>query len=178
LVSTKTEFSDHSELFELNSNAGDGQKDEQICAGFFLTSPNAAGAEMPARVTKKGKKTTVNWDGVDLLPYLRGEDKDPPHEVLFWRMVMRGQAVREGKWKLLLNVHTPPALYDLSADISEQKNLYSEEPEAVARLWGKLNAWEESLEDTPHWVEDPYWQGYNRKLYQQEYWLTRRATRG
>ena len=132
----------------------------------------AAGAEMPERVSKNGKKNVVNWDGVNLLPHLRGEKNDPPHETLFWRMIMRGQAVREGKWKLLLNVHTPPALYDLSADISEQNNLYAAEPEIVARLWSKLNQWEEALEDTPHWVEAPYWQGYNRKLYQHEYWLT------
>ena len=88
---------------------------------------------------------------------------------------MRGQAVREGKWKLLLNVHTPPALYDLSADVSELNNLYGEKPEVVARLWGKLNVWEESLEDIPHWMEDPYWQGYNRKLYGHDYWLTQPA---
>ncbi|MFT5408780.1 MAG: arylsulfatase A-like enzyme [Verrucomicrobiales bacterium] len=132
----------------------------------------AAGAEMPERVTKKGKGKVVNWDGFDLLPYLRGEKQGPPHETLFWRMVMRGQAVREGKWKLLLNVHTPPALYDLSKDISELENLYATEPEVVARLWGKLNQWEESLEDTPHWTESTYWQGYNRKLYLHDYWLT------
>ncbi|MGJ8645110.1 MAG: sulfatase-like hydrolase/transferase [Luteolibacter sp.] len=131
----------------------------------------AAGAEMPERVSKKGKESVVNWDGVNLLPHLRGDAKVPPHETLYWRMIMRGQAVREGKWKLLLNVHTPPALYDLSKDISEQNNLYGEKPEVVARLWDKLNHWEESLEDTPHWVEDPYWQGYNRKLYQHDYWL-------
>ena len=60
----------------------------------------------------------------------------------------------------------------MSADISEQNNLYGEKPEIVARLWDKLNRWEEALEDTPHWVENPYWQGYNRKLYQHDYWLT------
>ena len=41
-VSAKAEFSDYSELFELKSNAGDGQKDKQICAGYFLTSPKVA----------------------------------------------------------------------------------------------------------------------------------------
>ena len=132
----------------------------------------AAGAEMPERVTGEGRKRVVNWDGVNLLPHLRGERETPPHETLYWRMIMRGQAVREGKWKLLLNVHTPPALYDLSSDISEQHNLYGKHPEVVERLWDKLNRWEESLEDTPHWVEDPYWQGYNRKLYRHRYWLT------
>ena len=66
------------------------------------------------------------------------------------------------------NVCAPPALYDLG----EQRNLYAEKPELVGRLWEKLNAWEESLEDTPHWMEEPYWQGYNRRLYRQDYWLT------
>ncbi|MGE9270868.1 MAG: sulfatase-like hydrolase/transferase, partial [Verrucomicrobiales bacterium] len=94
------------------------------------------------------------------------------HERLFWRMIMRGSAIREGKWKLLLNVHTPPALYDLEADPSELNNLYAERPDMVRRLWTQLNEWQESLEDTPHWVEEVYWQGYNRKLYEYDYWLT------
>jgi arylsulfatase B len=132
----------------------------------------ATDAEMPPRKSKVGKKEVVHWDGQNLLPFLKGEKEGPPHERLFWRMVMRGAAVREGKWKLLLNVHTPPALYNLDEDISELHNLYAEHPEIVKKLWDELNAWEESLEDTPHWVEDPYWQGYNRKLYQHEYWLT------
>ncbi len=38
-VSTKADFSDDSELSELKSNTGDGQKGKQICAGYFLTSP-------------------------------------------------------------------------------------------------------------------------------------------
>jgi len=143
-----------------------------ISLDLLPTFMAAAGAEMPERVTKKGKKKVVNWDGTNLLPYLTGEKNSAPHETLYWRMIMRGAAVREGDWKLLLNVHTPPALYNLKDDVSELKNLYGEKPEIVERLWEKLNVWEESLEDTPHWVEDPYWQGYNRKLYRHEYWLT------
>ena len=45
----------------------------------------------------------------------------------------------------------------------------------MERLWEHLNSWEESLEDVPHWLEDPYWQGYNRRLYRQQYWLTQPA---
>ena len=75
----------------------------------------------------------------------------------------------------MLAVHTPPALYDLESDLSEQENLYAARPEVVERLWEHLNTWEESLEDVPHWLEDPYWQGYNRRLYPQQYWLTQPA---
>ncbi|MGK0187268.1 MAG: hypothetical protein ACI9R3_003054 [Verrucomicrobiales bacterium] len=38
-VSTKADFSDDSELSELKSNAGDGQKGKQICTGYFRTGP-------------------------------------------------------------------------------------------------------------------------------------------
>ena len=38
-VSTKADISDDSELSELKSNAGDGQKGKQICAGYLRTSP-------------------------------------------------------------------------------------------------------------------------------------------
>jgi arylsulfatase B len=131
----------------------------------------SGGPKLPDKI-KVGKKWNTVTDGKNLLPYLRGENSEPPHERLYWRMTMRGSAIREGDWKLLINVHTPPALYNLVADISEQKNLYQEMPEKVADLWLKLNKWQESLEDTPHWQEDPYWQGYNRKLYSHTYWLT------
>jgi arylsulfatase B len=135
----------------------------------------AAGKTLPPRITKKGRKRTINYDGQNLLPFLRGEITKAPHEALFWRMTMRGAAIRRGNWKLLVNVHTPPALYNLAEDISEQRNLYQKMPAKVSDLWQKLNKWQESLEDTPHWQEDPYWQGYNRKLYSHDYWLTQPA---
>ena len=114
-----------------------------ISLDLLPTFMAAAGAEMPPKETKIKRKTHIEWDGVNLLPYLRGEKTEPPHEHLFWRMTLRGAAVREGKWKLLLNVHTPPALYDLENDLGEQNNLYGEQPDIVARLWSELNALEE-----------------------------------
>jgi len=41
-----------------------------------------------------------NLDGVNLLPYLRGEKKQPPHEILFWRSA-QNHALRKGNWKLV-----------------------------------------------------------------------------
>ena len=143
-----------------------------ISLDLLPTFMAAAGAEMPPRERKIGRKSVVEWDGQNLLPFLRGENEEAPHEALFWRMTLRGSAVREGKWKLLVNVHTPPALYDLESDVSEVNNLYGEHPEIVQRLWDRLNKWEDSMGDTPHWLEEASWQTYNRKLYEHEYWLT------
>src|SRR5262249_31687653 len=39
-------------------------------------------------------------DGVDLMPYLTGKVKDPPHPVLYWR-VGEQWAVPQGDFKLL-----------------------------------------------------------------------------
>ena len=51
-----------------------------------------AAAEIKANPERK-------LDGVNLLPHLRGETKDPPHAALYWRF--GGQmAVRAGDWKL------------------------------------------------------------------------------
>ncbi|MDA7790135.1 transglycosylase domain-containing protein [Akkermansiaceae bacterium] len=59
--------------------------------------------------------------------------------------------------------------------ISESASIVAclKNPQRISPL--KLNKWQESLEDTPHWQEDPYWQGYNRKLYSHDYWLTQPA---
>ena len=115
-------------------------------------------------------------DSVNLLPYLRGELEEPPHEFLFWRSAPN-ISVRWGKWKmwkvdktdlgeedlggarLLPAVDYPPVsplgqltvLYDLSADVGEQKNLAAEHPEIVERLEDELEAWNSGLAD-PLWT--------------------------
>lgn len=116
-------------------------------------------------------------DSVDLLPYLRGENAEPPHEFLFWRS-KPNMAVRWGKWKMwkvnktglgfdaltLSGRRTPEAdfagdsplgqmtvLYDLSADVSEQGNLADQHPEIVERLEAELESWNSQLAD-PIWL--------------------------
>jgi len=39
-------------------------------------------------------------DGVNLLPFLKGENTSDPHEVLFWRW-RHEEAIRVGNWKLV-----------------------------------------------------------------------------
>lgn len=84
-------------------------------------------------------------DGVDLLPYLAGENLGSPHETLFWRTGRR-TALRKGDWKLLRNPGrgaTPDwQLYNLATDVSESQDLASTQPErlkAMAEHWQQLD---------------------------------------
>lgn len=82
-------------------------------------------------------------DGVNLLPFLTGEEDGPPREALFWRWVAQS-AVREGDWKLLRGGERE-YLYNLADDVEEKHNLASQEPEIANRLRAKLAAWCEEL---------------------------------
>ena len=108
-----------------------------ISLDVFATSLALAGREMP-----KDKK----YDGVNLIPHLKGETAAPPHERLFWRMLKRGsRTVREGQWKLMVTLGGEPALYDLASDPGESKNLAKAQPEIVARLQAALDDWTSEL---------------------------------
>ena len=81
-------------------------------------------------------------DGVDLLPFVRGEAEGEPHRALFWRSGTSQSALVDG-WKL--NVSDPPGrnwLFDLGADPTEQRDLSAERPddEALERLDEKIEA--------------------------------------
>lgn len=55
-------------------------------------------------------------------------------------------AVREGKWKLLMNRDgSNPELYDISVDRNETKNLAQQQPKIVAQLKEKLLNWWKAL---------------------------------
>ena len=133
----------------------------------------AAGAEMPVEWEGTGRnRHRRTFDGVNLLPFLRGNNADRPHETLFWRMSLRAMAVRHGDWKLHLPIHQLPILTNLKHDVSEQQNRFAEFPDKATELLTLLNTWQESLNDTPHWHEQVYWQGYNRRLHERDYRLT------
>lgn len=92
----------------------------------------------------------VPFDGVNLLPYLKGENDAAPHEALFWRYG-RQSAVRKGDWKLVDRVEEGIQLYNLKTDIGEANNLAHENPEVLAELQKAYAAWNaENVE--PLWL--------------------------
>jgi len=73
-------------------------------------------------------------DGVNLLPFLKGEAEKPPHDRLFWRMGQQ-HAARVGDWKLIATGDSGPwELYDLAKDRCEQQDLAGAQPDRVRQL--------------------------------------------
>ena len=92
---------------------------------LYPTFCAAAGAPIPAGTT---------LDGVNLLPFLTGQQAGAPHEILFWKNGENG-AVRQGDWKLLLSPRQPRRqLFNLADDIGEKRDLAGDQPELVERL--------------------------------------------
>ncbi len=93
-----------------------------------------------------GAESDRRSDGVNLMPYLLGENSDRPHEILYWRQGPK-TAVRVGDWKLLRhgrrNKPGPWELYHLVNDVSEMTNLAAEQPEKREEMisaWQRLDA--------------------------------------
>ncbi len=81
-------------------------------------------------------------DGVNLLPYLTGENASRPHETLYWKYGPQW-AIRHGDMKLVVaeGGSGQPELYNLAQDISESTDLAAQKPDLVKDLQGKYDAW-------------------------------------
>ena len=92
--------------------------------------------------TKAKVKPAKPLDGVNLIPYLTGENTAKPHDKLFWRFGQQW-AVRQDDWKLVVarGGSMKPELYNLAEDISESKNLAAEKPDILAKLQATYDAW-------------------------------------
>ena len=98
---------------------------------------------------------SAKLDGVNLLPYLTGENKARPHETLYWRFGPQW-AVRHGDYKLVASRggSGQPELFDLAADKEESKDLAKDQPEKVKELQALYDKWnaeqaEPSAPDAP-----------------------------
>ena len=102
---------------------------------------------LPTFVAAAGGDTSeLELDGVDLLPYLSGQQQGVPHETLFWR-AHDAWAVRKGDWKLtrpLTNLAV--RLYNLALDHTETINYINSQPQIVAELYHELTVWEAQSE--------------------------------
>ena len=97
-----------------------------------------------------GDVENISTDGVDLLPFVKGEKDEQPHDYLYWKKQARG-AVRAGDWKLLRFPDRPAELYHVTKDNRELYNLASKYPDKVKELYKKLFEWESTLE-RPRWL--------------------------
>ena len=129
----------------------------KIKPGRVIDDPVISLDLLPTFIAVAGGSTKLEWklDGTNLLPLLTGKIKRLPKRILHWRR--RGPtgpiAIREGVWKLIHqrdSDNAKPELYNLTADISESKNIAGKHPEIVAALWKKSQAWDKQL-NSPLW---------------------------
>ena len=92
---------------------------------IFHTIAAAARASVP-----KDRKL----DGVDLIPYIQGENKEKPHKTLFWREGHHQSVLHEG-WKLI-KADRPNKrwLFNLNEDPTEKNNLSKDKPIKLSQL--------------------------------------------
>jgi len=109
---------------------------------IFATAAAASGTALPAdRVI----------DGVDLLPFVKGEVKGRPHEMLVWDS-RAYQSVMAGDWKLQVVGQTNQQwLFNLDQDPTEQVNLADKQPDKVRELQTILTDFNKNERTNPKW---------------------------
>ena len=131
----------------------------------FPTLVEAAGLNMP-----EGQPT----DGVDLLPYLKGENQAKPHEWLCWQNrswlprtkggsvapTLRRSQQRHSQRRLeagpasmkvsgqTLKCHRPGNFTILKNDIGERNDVAVQHPEVVGDLGGLFDVWRRAMHPT------------------------------
>jgi arylsulfatase A-like enzyme len=112
-------------------------------AGKVFSQPVSSLDIAATAVAAAGLPADARLDGVNLAPYLNGQQAVAPHPALFWRFW--GQvAIREGRWKYL-KAGAAEFLFDLQSDAQETRNLLADHPEVAAQLKPKLAAWAQEL---------------------------------
>lgn len=118
---------------------------------------------LPTCLAAAGVAIEPDWklDGVDLLPYLRGEQAAPPHESLYWRLGDQ-MAIRQGDWKLVrydlaaddgqAGQASEAKLYNLADDVGESRDLAPTNPTKLDELQSAWDRWSGELAP-PLWGE-------------------------
>jgi arylsulfatase A-like enzyme len=130
----------------------------KLPAGAVYEQPVIQLDLLPTALAAAGVEAQPEWklDGVNLLPYLTGQNSGRPHETLYWRFGEQ-MAIRRGDWKLVrydATVDTPgqrspgarplvspPRLYNLARDVGEASDLAAQYPEKVKELEGAWRSW-------------------------------------
>ncbi|TWU59246.1 Arylsulfatase precursor [Rubripirellula tenax] len=89
--------------------------------------------------------STTKLDGVDLIPWLTGDQTAIPQRNLFWRFWSQS-AVRSGDWKFIVTSDGRELLFNLRDDKEEQHNLCAQHVEKAMQLKSELLQWNDQLQ--------------------------------
>lgn len=119
----------------------------KIPGGLVFDKPITSLDIFATAVAHAGGKPENKPDGVDLIPFLTGQNDAYPHEALFWRHFDRG-------WKVMMTKdlkyhefeNRKPELYNLEHDAGENKPLEMT-PEQLSFFSNKLSEWESQMKE-------------------------------
>lgn len=99
-------------------------------------------------------------DGVDLKPFITGENNNRPHQYMYWKKDARA-VIRKDDWKLIRYPDRPAELYYISQqDVGEHNNLAAKETARYNALYKELFEWELTLE-RPLWMLEKKYEKYD-----------------
>lgn len=115
--------------------------DQTICLNDLLaTAAEIVGTKLPA---------DAGEDSVSQLPALLGKATTPAREATVHQSMAGDVAIRQGQWKAIFNKDGSRELYDVTADLSETRDVLAANPEVVAKLTGLLQSYIDRGRSTP-----------------------------
>lgn len=132
---------------------------------FYL--PAVSTLDMTATVLGAANANTSDIDGVDLRPFLVGEDQSKPHEFLYWRRGPVASVLQNGRWKLIRVEEDQYMLFDIRGDVTERIDLAPLYAARVARMRKAMEAWESEMQQ-PASASGERWRSNQIKKHQAE----------
>ena len=144
--------------------------ESKLPKGKIYNQPVTSLDILPTFLALASGNSNSEFDGVNLMPFLQDENKEIPHRELMWRFTISA-AIREGNWKLIRLPDRLPMLFNLSEDVSEQKDVSLDYLGKTKALLKKLGEWDVNLPH-PVFLEGAIWKARQLKLYDDKYKLT------
>lgn len=109
-------------------------------------------------------------DGVNVYPYLSGENTGNPNQQMKWRFTVSA-SIRDGDWKLIRLPDRLPLLYNVKEDVAELNDVAAKHPERVVKMLKTLGTWDIS---TPQhlYMEGAKYKKEQLKNYDAQYRIT------
>ena len=131
-------------IFSMPGKLPAGTQYDGLIANFDFYSTIAARTE---------QGIPQHCDGVDLFPFLKGQQSGDAHDYLFWLNNQPDDAVRRHliavrwqDWRLYKKYEKDPwQLFDLSKDPREERDVSARYPDVVKRLSSQHDAWVKTL---------------------------------